>query len=320
MTSCIPVEIPSVEISVVICTRNRAESLKRTLHRFSEISIPEEFPWEIVVVDNRSTDSTRSVIEEFRTGSGLNVTYVYEPEQGLSHARNRGLRETKGRIVAFTDDDIIVDTLWIAQILKESRSSGEAAMIFGRTKTYSEGTPLLSIKESDRGKWYAFPCSPWHVGHGNNMIIRRSLIESVGTFDPWLGAGTRIGAAEDTDYVYRVLRSNRKILYSPSIVVYHDHDRIDSRDVRRIERNYAKGRGAFYCKHILGGDIFAAKLFYWELRSLASVFIETREKRRKAVRNLSGLFGGLATRVLTQLRATFPIAASATREHEKRHL
>jgi hypothetical protein len=304
LTSSVPVEIPFVDMSVVICTRNRAESLKRTLHRFPEISIPGECSWEIVVVDNRSTDSTRSVIEEFRLSSGLNVTYVYEPGRGLSHARNSGLREAKGRIVAFTDDDIIVDTQWIQEILRESRSSEDAAMMFGQTKPYSAGTPPLSINEIDTEKCYTFPCSPWGVGHGNNMVIRSSLIESVGAFDPWLGAGTRIGAAEDTDYVYRVLRSNRKILYSPSIVVYHDHDRINSQDVQRIEQNYAKGRGAFYCKHILRGDIFSAKLFYWEVRSLASVSLENREKRRKAVRNLTGLFHGFATRVLTELRAT----------------
>ena len=89
-----------------------------------------------------------------------------------------------------------------------------------------------------------------------------------------------------------------------SIVVYHDHDRINSQDVQRIERNYARGRGAFYCKHILRGDIFAAKAFYWELRSLASVFIGKRERRRKAVRNLSGLYHGFATRVLTELHAS----------------
>jgi len=304
LTSCVPVEIPFMEISVVICTRNRAESLKRTLHRFSEISIPGECAWEIVVVDNRSTDSTRSVIEEFRISSDLNVRYAYEPKRGLSHARNRGLREAKGMIIAFTDDDIIVHNLWISEILSVSRSSEDAAMIFGQTKPYSPGTPLLSIKESDTGKCYTFPSSPWAVGHGNNMLIRSSLIGSVGTFDPWLGAGTRIGAAEDTDYVYRVLRSNRKILYSPSMVVYHDHDRTNGQDVRRIERNYAKGRGAFYCKHILRRDIYAAKLFYRELKSLASVFLEKREKRRKAIRNLSGLFYGFATRVLTELYAS----------------
>jgi len=304
LTSCVPVEIPVMDISVIICTRNRAESLKRTLHRFSEISIPGECSWEIIVVDNRSADSTRSVIEEFRISSGLNVRYVYEPRQGLSHARNRGLVEAKGKNIAFTDDDIIVDSLWIPEILRESRSSEDAAMIFGQTKPYTAGTPLLSIKESNTGKCYTFPCTPWDIGHGNNMLIRSSLIEAVGTFDPWLGAGTRIGAAEDTDYVYRVLRSKRKILYSPSIVVYHNHDRIDSKDVQRIERNYAKGRGAFYCKHILRGDIFAAKMFYWELRSLASVFIEKRESRRKAVGNLSGLFHGFAVRVLTELNAS----------------
>ncbi|MBP2676697.1 MAG: glycosyl transferase family 2, partial [Deltaproteobacteria bacterium] len=148
MTDRPRVKPPSVEISVVICTRNRAESLNRTLLRFSSIPIPGEISWEIVVVDNGSTDSTRSVIEEFRESSGLDVRYVHEQEPGLSRARNRGLREAKGKMIAFTDDDIIVDANWITEILKESRASEDAAMIFGQTKPYSAGTPLLSIKES----------------------------------------------------------------------------------------------------------------------------------------------------------------------------
>jgi glycosyltransferase involved in cell wall biosynthesis len=294
-----------MEISVVICTRNRAESLRRTLHRFSEITIPEGCSWEIIAVDNGSTDSTRTVIEEFRIASGLNVIYIYEPKPGLSHARNRGIREATGEMIAFTDDDIIVDTFWIQGIYREGCSNENAAMCFGQTKPYSPETPHLSTHEKDTRQRYSFPCSPWAVGHGNNMIMRSSLVGSVGAFDTWLGAGSRVGAAEDTDYVYRVLRSKREILFSPSIVVYHDHDRISQDDVRRIEQNYAKGRGAFYCKHIIRGDIYAAKLLYWEVRWVVKRFLEVRDGRRKAVVNLTKLLQGFGIRILMELHAFF---------------
>lgn len=294
-----------MRISVVICTRNRAESLRRTLHRFSEISTPDGCSWEIIVVDNGSTDSTRTVIEEFRIASGLNVRYAYEPKQGLSHARNRGMREATGEMIAFTDDDIIVDTFWILGIHREGYSNENAAMCFGQTKRFSPETPLLSIHEKDTRQCYSYPCSPWAIGHGNNMVMRSSLFESVGAFDPWLGAGSRIGAAEDTDYVYRVLQSKRNILFSPSIIVYHDHDRISQDDVRRIEQNYAKGRGAFYCKHIIRGDIFAAKMLYWELRWVVKRFLEVRDGRWKAVVNLTRLLQGFGIRILMELYAIF---------------
>jgi glycosyltransferase involved in cell wall biosynthesis len=290
-----------VNLSVVVCTFNRSESLKKTLRGLSEASVPEGCAWEIVIVDNRSTDETRAVIEAFRAASKLSVAYAYEPKPGLSHARNRGLAVAKGAIIAFTDDDVLVDRSWLLEILRESRSGEGADMIFGQTRRYSEDMPRLSVKEDGARQWYAFPCSPWSVGHGNNMILMRSVVLAVGTFDPWFGAGTRIGAAEDTDYVYRVLRSSRKILYSPAIIVYHDHGRVSGDLVRRIERNYAKGRGAFYCKHILRGDVWTARLLYRELRVLAGMVLEGREKRGKSIFNVNGLLHGAAIRIFLEL-------------------
>jgi glycosyltransferase involved in cell wall biosynthesis len=291
-----------MDLSVVVCTCNRAESLKETLRGLSEAAAPEGCAWEIVVVDNRSTDATRAVVEAFRAASGLSVAYAHEPLPGLSHARNRGLREAKGAVVAFTDDDVIVDRSWLREILRESRTEEDAAMIFGQTRRYSEDTPFLSIKEDGTRRRFAFPCSPWDVGHGNNMILKKDLVATVGTFDPRFGAGTRVGAAEDTDFVYRVLKSGREILYAPSIVVYHNHGRISEDAVRRIDRNYARGRGAFYCKHVLRRDVWTAKLMYWEVRVLAGMAKEGKEKRRKAAFNASGLLHGSATWMLLELQ------------------
>ena len=81
-------------ISIIICTCNRGNSLKQTLISIGEMSVPSDISWELIVVDNNSTDATAEVIEEFARESGLNVRYVFERNQGLSHARNAGIKLT----------------------------------------------------------------------------------------------------------------------------------------------------------------------------------------------------------------------------------
>src|SRR3990172_9128856 len=97
----------SVEASIVICTHNRAENLRRALTSVKEAQEAQEaqeayalesLRWEVIVVDNNSEDHTRSIVEEFKSGSNLNVVYVFERREGLSYARNRGVSEAKGEV------------------------------------------------------------------------------------------------------------------------------------------------------------------------------------------------------------------------------
>ena len=98
-----------MDISIIICTYNRSESLKRTLQSLKEMSVSDDIEWELLIVDNNSTDNTREAVNDFTKTSGLNCRYVFESKQGLSNARNRGVKEACGEIIAFTDDDVIVD-------------------------------------------------------------------------------------------------------------------------------------------------------------------------------------------------------------------
>jgi glycosyltransferase involved in cell wall biosynthesis len=252
-------------------------------------------------VDNGSTDQTKSVVDEFAITSNLNIKYAYEPKQGLSYARNKGIKESSGNIIVFTDDDVIVDKFWIWEIIKESKSNENIQMFYGQTKKYYPDLPELSIKESDFKEYYEFPCSPWSIGHGNNMIMRSSLIRDIGNFDTYLGAGTSIGAAEDTDYTYRVLKARRKIMYSPFIIVYHNHNKMSQKDVNNIEFNYAKGRGAFYCKYIIRMDMWVLRLFYREARALSQVFINMKNRKKKVILNMIGLINGFTRRVMDEM-------------------
>src|SRR5438045_9093813 len=102
-----------MKVTLVVCTYNRADSLGTTAHSVASLTMPESVEWEVLLVDNNSSDRTREVCEEFCRRYPGRFRYLFEPKQGLSHARNAGVREACGDIVAFTDDDVIVQPTWL---------------------------------------------------------------------------------------------------------------------------------------------------------------------------------------------------------------
>jgi len=103
-----------MNLSVVVCTYNRAAKLPDCLQNLLAMTVPEGVAWELICVDNNSTDNTKEVIEGFARKSTIPIRYVFEPAQGLAHARNAGLTRGRGEIVAKTDDDCIADLDWLA--------------------------------------------------------------------------------------------------------------------------------------------------------------------------------------------------------------
>ena len=107
----------TIQVSVVIGTCNRAHLLKGTLEALASQVVPTCLKWEIVAVDNNSRDATAQVVAAFSKTTATPVRYVFEPEPGVSRARNRGIKEARGSIIAFTDDDVLPAPDWIAQLL-----------------------------------------------------------------------------------------------------------------------------------------------------------------------------------------------------------
>src|SRR5687768_14967667 len=103
-------------VSVIICTYNRSASLRLTLQSLEKMRRPPDLPWELIVVDNNSRDDTGHVIDQYRRTAAFDVRHVFESKQGHSHARNRGVEESKGSVLAFTDDDVTVDAHWLEEI------------------------------------------------------------------------------------------------------------------------------------------------------------------------------------------------------------
>src|SRR5580658_11381821 len=105
-----------MKITVVICTYNRSASLGKTLASVAVSTMPDSVAWEILVIDNNSRDKTREVVEEFVHRYPDRFRYVFEPKQGKSNALNTGIREARGEILAFTDDDVTVEAGWLQNL------------------------------------------------------------------------------------------------------------------------------------------------------------------------------------------------------------
>lgn len=216
--------MPNIIFSIVICTHNRASILPVVLGSLATQTIPLD-QYEILLVDNGSTDSTKQTVESFFAKLS-NMRYVYEPELGLSPARNRGWREACGEYVAFLDDDCKVPADWLTNALRVAREI--APHVFGG--------PFYAFYNSPKPAWFKDEYGSHVQGDtprmlkedeyldGGNMFIRCDVLQSYGGFRSDLGMkGKQIAYGEETQFFKR-LRSEMKdvvLFYDPSLFVSH---------------------------------------------------------------------------------------------------
>jgi len=290
-------------ISVIICTYNRSNSLRNTLKSLQEMSVPTNLRWELIVVDNNSKDDTREVVKDCAVTSGLNIKYVFEGKQGLSHARNRSIAEAKGDILAFTDDDCIVSGSWVQSIFKEFKADPEISVIGGRVELYNPNDRPVTTRTCKERVRFSVPGQFVNLMAGCNMAVGRQIFAEVGMFDPDFGAGAMFLSSEDSDFLYRAYKNNLKIVYSPDVLVYHNHGRRTEAQVESLKQGYVVGRGAFYCKHILRGDRDVLKLAFREVCSLIISLLVTLVVL-KPIKGQKRLLGGLAMGAVLKLRSS----------------
>ena len=221
-----------IAVSVIIPTYNRAHCLPRALAGLAAMQVPPRLNWEIIVVDNNSTDSTRAVVESFAASSGLDLTYVFEPQPGSSRARNAGVARARGGILAFTDDDARVSPNWLAEIARAFENpacmgaggrcvpdwSGvqRPAWLVTQGPDFVAAGILLDLNLG--AEVMPTQVAPW----GLNMAFRRAAFERYGGFRTDLGifGGVRL-LDEDTEFGKRLIRAGETVLYLPRAVVYH---------------------------------------------------------------------------------------------------
>jgi glycosyltransferase involved in cell wall biosynthesis len=236
-------------ISIIICTRNRASSLKDTLE---SLLTPENLAlseWELVLVDNASSDGTSELVSRFAALHPERIVTARESRPGLSIARNTGLALARGEIIAWTDDDVLVSPAYLPAI-RETFSDPTIHAAQGRISLDCDGglpgwmgrecLAMLSLRD------HGMQAFEWRENlSGCNMVMRASLFTRFGGFSPVLGAGA-VGYMEDSEFSLRLRRAGCRVVYGPAIYVRHriQRQRLSPQFFRRCFFNM--GRSAAY--------------------------------------------------------------------------
>jgi GT2 family glycosyltransferase len=308
-----------MKISVLICTRNRATSLRRTLEAVFAQRPARNLSYEVVVVDNGSEDETRRVVGEFAVPHGSRLVYCFEGRPGLARARNAGIKTATGDVIAFTDDDVLVREDWLAEIRREFEADPDLDLLSGRVLPARAELQPVALQLSETPGTYSTPEHATRV-LGANMAFRREVFARCGPFDARLGAGTFFAGAEEVEMAYRALRSGSKLRYAPNVVVYHDHDRVTVPQACALEYGYGKGHVAYLAKHLFGGDRYALRIAYWSSRNLFKRGVGCGGVSRAAARFARAHLRGMAAALVPALwRMRGPQESHGlTQKYEKR--
>lgn len=229
--------VPLPTVSVAVCTHDRTEELSLCLTALGKL---DHAPLEILVIDNAPrTNATRDLVEN----SFPEARYILEPRPGLDQARNRAIAEARGEILAYTDDDVIVDARWTGSIATLFGSDSDIMAVTGLVVPYELETEPQQLFEKYGGfgrgfvrKWYrADEAERRHLarqhagsgkfGTGANMAYRRAVFSEIGVFDPALDVGTVTNGGGDLDMFFRVLKYGHTLVYEPAAIVRHRHRR-----------------------------------------------------------------------------------------------
>lgn len=217
-----------MDASIIVCTYNRADSLKDTLQALREQTTTPEISWEVLVVDNNSSDHTRQVVEDARQ-SWPKLRYTSETQQGLSHARNHGIENAKGEILLFTDDDVLPEPTWLETTLA-GMEKYQADACGGYIAPIWESPPppwlterfygFLAVR-TDRTDDYPIT-SASQAPFGANMVVKKSVFQKVGAFDTNRGRkGNVLASGEDGELFERILAADLKAVFLGSSRVHH---------------------------------------------------------------------------------------------------
>jgi glucosyl-dolichyl phosphate glucuronosyltransferase len=221
-----------MKISVILCTYNRCQSLAKALDSVAVSELPDSVDWEVLVVDNNSKDQTREVVESFCRRHPDHFRYLFEPEQGKSHALNTGIRESRGDILAFIDDDVTVEPAWLQNLTAPLQ----------HPECVGSGGRILPARAFSPPRWLALS-GPYAMGgilyahfdlgdeakdleqppYGTNMAIRKKMFDKYGYFRTDMGPcpGSEI-RNEDTEFVRRLFAGKERLCYAPAAIVYHE--------------------------------------------------------------------------------------------------
>lgn len=217
-------------LSVLICTYNREKYIGPLLESIATNDLPKE-QYEIVLVDNNCTDNTKGVCETFaKTHRDIRFLYCVEPEQGLSAARNKAIKEATGDILVYIDDDALVDSWYLRTVYDYLTAHPEISAV---------GGPIIPLYETFEPKWMTrftkeLLCGYLYFGNkertfpgkrypgGGNAAYRADVFKQVGLFNTALGRkGNSLMGAEEKDIFDKMTAQGMRFMYLPKMILHH---------------------------------------------------------------------------------------------------
>jgi glycosyltransferase involved in cell wall biosynthesis len=274
----------SLAVTVIVATHNRAPLLGKTLEALIAQETPKHLGWEILVVDNGSTDGTLEVFRTMAMQAPGRLRYLFEPTLGKSRALNAGIAVARGAVLALTDDDVSPAADWVATaatVLDTRGVDGAGGRILPRWEAEPPSWLLgsrqlldyLAIMEHDEPAMLPVAPGRYPQVWGANMVLRREALVALGGFDPRLGpVGGRRFCEEDGDIVRRMLASGRAVAYDPALTVFHrvPRARLKRAYFRRLMWDMGEGRAFATAEAPPGPRLVGVP--HWRLRFMVGVF------------------------------------------------
>jgi GT2 family glycosyltransferase len=271
---------------------------------------------DILVIDNApSSDATEQMVRS----TYPNVHYIRELRPGLNWARNRAIQEATGEIIAYTDDDVVVDSQWVKALTDVFSENDGVMAVTGLVAPYELETEAQALFESYGGfgrgfkrGWYAidasdtgrvpsFYCGAGMFGTGANMAYRRSVFQQIGTFDTALDVGTVTNGGGDLEMFFRILKEGHLLVYEPKAIAFHRH----RRDYAQLRTQLTNNGIGFYSYLVRSAMAYPEErftiirfgiwwLWWWNIRRLLLSFKDPGSfPRDLIIAELRGSFIGL---------------------------
>jgi len=298
----------SIDISVIICTHNRAFLLPDVLNSLEKTEIPENIEIELVIVDNACSDNTFQTIEEYAKNSKFKITPLKEPKKGKTFALNTAIKIAQGDLLAFVDDDHIVSPGYFKAIHSSLEYYPDFNLFCGRIAPNWDGTEPAWVHDDTSYPIRPFPIPNFNMGDrvlevrldkgmfipgAGNLVIKRSVFKNVGLFSEEFGPkGHNLQGGEDLEFIKRALKHGERLMYIPEILQYHHVDKNKLTLNYLIKKAYYRSMAAYQLSDkISSGTI--PRYFYRMAAAhlLKSIFCLQQSARRYYLVKLASVMG-----------------------------
>jgi glycosyltransferase involved in cell wall biosynthesis len=325
-------------VTIAICTKDRPEGVERLLSSLAAqgSGLPVgSAGLEILLIDNASSDEQTQELAARRP----EIRYVREARPGLNFARNRALQEARGEILAFLDDDVIVDPCWLAGLANAWAENRDAAAFTGQVLPMELETEAQIVFEKRGGFRRGFnrirygsvlpgnalyPGGAGIFGAGANMAFKTEVLRRMEGFDEALDTGAPVPGGGDLDIFYRIIRAGHTLVYEPRFLVFHQHRR-EMKDLRlQYRRSWGMGFMCYISKCLKNDPERRVNLIrlinWWFINDLTMLLMHIKKKALGKVHlppsiflgelwgGVAGLMGGYSRsqRRVEEIRKRFP--------------